>query len=150
MFRVQTLKKGVKILVAYDGSEYSKKAVSEAADIAKQFSGSVTVLHVFWDPSQVSQEAKVAAVEGIEVRDQPSIRLMQEVEPGLKKVGVKYEFRSERSNQPPNVILRVAGDEGYDLITMGCRGLGGAKAWLLGSVSQKVVSEANIPVLIIK
>jgi len=144
------LKKGVKILVAYDGSEFAKKAVSEAADIAKQFSGSLTVLHVFWDPAQVSQEAEVVAVEGIDVRDQPSIRLMEDIEPGLKEVGVEYELRSERSNQPPNVILRVAEDEGYDVIAMGCRGLGRARALLLGSVSQKVVSEANIPVLVIK
>lgn len=70
--------------------------------------------------------------------------------PGLKKSGVKYELRSERSDDAPSVILGIAENEGYDLITMGCRGLGEAKAWLLGSVSQKVVSESKCPVLISK
>ncbi len=48
------------------------------------------------------------------------------------------------------MILRVAEEEGYDLIAIGSRGLGGAKAWLLGSVSNKVVSESDIPVLVAK
>jgi nucleotide-binding universal stress UspA family protein len=147
---VETLKDGIKVLVAYDGSEYARKAVSEAADIAKKFGGIVTVLHVFWDPAQIAREDEVAAVEGIDVRDQPSISVLDDVEPVLKKIDVNYELRSVRSNHPPSVILDIAEKEGYDLISMGCRGLGGAKAWLLGSVSQKVVSEANCPVLVIK
>jgi nucleotide-binding universal stress UspA family protein len=44
------MKDGSKILVAYDGSEFSKRALKEAADLAKKFGGSVTLLHVFWDP----------------------------------------------------------------------------------------------------
>ncbi len=144
------MKDGIKILAAYDGSDYSKKAVDEAADIAKKFKGSVTVLNVFWDPAQIAKEDEVAAVEGIDVRDQPSLMILDDLEPGLKKAGVKYELRSERSEDVPSVIIGIAENEGYGLITMGCRGLGRAKAWLLGSVSQKVVSESKCPVLIVK
>ena len=40
--------------------------------------------------------------------------------------------------------------EKYDLIIIGSRGLSRAKAFLLGSVSDKVVRYANCPVLVVK
>ncbi len=144
------MKENMKILVAYDGSDFSKKALDEAVDVAKRFSGNVTVLHVYWDPSEGVHEKTLERVEKIEVRDRVSIQVMDELEPKLKRAGVKYDFRSERSNHPPAVILRIASDEGYDLIALGSRGMGGAKAWLLGSVSSRVVSEADCPVLVAK
>jgi nucleotide-binding universal stress UspA family protein len=41
-------------------------------------------------------------------------------------------------------------DEACDLITIGSRGIGGGKAWVLGSVSRKVIEDAPCPVLVIK
>jgi nucleotide-binding universal stress UspA family protein len=137
------LKEGAKILVAYDGSEYSKRALKEASDIAKKFSGSVTLLHIFWDP-------KVTKFEGTEIRDMPTLRLLADVEKGLKEAKIKYEMRSERSDDPPSVILGIAKEGGFDCIALGSRGVGGAKAWLLGSVSSKVVAEATCPVIVTK
>ena len=43
------MRKGLKILVAYDESEHAKKALSEAADLANAFSGSISVLNCAWD-----------------------------------------------------------------------------------------------------
>ena len=40
------MEEGIKVLVAFDGSKESRNAVSEAADIANRFHGSVTVLNV--------------------------------------------------------------------------------------------------------
>jgi nucleotide-binding universal stress UspA family protein len=137
------LKNGTKILVAYDGSEFSKRALNEASDIAKKFDGSVTILHVFWD-------SEVKKLEGTEIRDQPTMQLLAEVEKTLKKSNMKYEIRSERSDDPPYIILKTARDEGFDCIAMGSRGRGGAKAWILGSVSSRVVAESQCPVIVVK
>jgi nucleotide-binding universal stress UspA family protein len=137
------LKDKAKILVAYDGSDFSKRALREAVDVAKKFGGSVTLLHVFWDP-------KLKKLEETELRDQPTLKLLDEIEKELKNMNVKYEMRSERSEDVPNVIVKIAKDEGFDCIVMGSRGMGGAKAWLLGSVSSKVVTESPCPVIIVK
>ena len=137
------MKDGAKILVAYDGSIYSKKALTEAVDLAKRTKGSVTLLHVFWP-------AEKTKFEGTEVRDEPTIRLLKDAEGDLKKANIKYEALSERSDDPPHVILKTAEDGGFDCIVLGSRGVGGAKAWLLGSVSSRVVAEAQCPVLIVK
>jgi nucleotide-binding universal stress UspA family protein len=148
------MKEGLKILVAYDGSTYAKKALSEAIDIARKFSGSITALHVYWDPSKgvggPPEARRTQRFEETELRDQPDIQLMEEVEKSLKASKVKYEIRSEHSEHPPDVILRVAKDEKFDCIALGSRGLGGAKAWLLGSVSTKVAAEAGCTVMIAK
>ena len=137
------MKDGAKILIAYDGSEYSKRALAEATDLARRAKGSVTLLHVFWSPEKTK-------LEGTEVRDEPTLRLLKDAEANLKKANVKYEALSERSDDPPHVILKTAMDGKYDCIALGSRGAGGAKAWLLGSVSSRVIAEAQCPVLVVK
>ena len=137
------MKSGAKILVAYDGSEFANRALNEAVDIAKKVNGSVTLIHVFWDPN-------VKKYEGTEVRDQPTIQLMADAEKILKASKVKHELRSERSDDAPHVILKAANEGGFDYIAMGSRGRGGAKAWILGSVSSRVVAESHCPVIVVK
>lgn len=140
------MKEGSKILVAYDGSEFSKRALKEAVDLAKKFNGSVTLLHVFWDPTVPT----VKKLEGTEIRDQPTLKLIADAEKLLKGEKVNYEMRSERSDDAPYVILKTARDDGCDAIAMGSRGMGGAKAWILGSVSSRVVAESPCPVIVVK
>lgn len=139
------MKDGTKILVPHDGSEYADRAMREAVDIARKFSSSITVLHVYHDP--YAEEA--------ELRNLPSLRFLDDVEEGLKKAGVQYDIRIEHTklrfieDSPPAVILRISEEEGYELLTMGGRGLGG-KDWLLGSVASKVVSEAKCNIFLAK
>lgn len=140
----------MKILVAYDGSENAKRAVEEAVDLAKQFSGSLTVLNVYWDPREEANVEDLRMYEGIEVRDEVSLRLLDDLEPMLMESGVDYEFRSETDPNTPEAILRIAKDEGYDCISIGSRGMGGARAWLLGSVSSRVIAKADCPVVVAK
>ncbi|MEM2491290.1 MAG: universal stress protein [Candidatus Bathyarchaeia archaeon] len=47
-------------------------------------------------------------------------------------------------------MLRAAEEEKVDLIAIGSRGLSGVKAFLLGSVSDKVSHHAKCPVLIVR
>ena len=47
-------------------------------------------------------------------------------------------------------ILETARAEGCDLIVMGSHGRRGIEALILGSVAQKVLTHASLPVMIIK
>ena len=58
-------------------------------------------------------------------------------------------LRSERSNDQPNVILKMAKDEG-STASLWVAGEGCAKAWILGSVSSRVVAESSCPVIVVK
>ena len=143
------MKEGLKVLVAYDGSKESKNAVMEAADLAKRFQGSVTVLNVYWDPEEQKYEPVVEKMENTSIRDSGSIRILDDVEPLLKDKKVKYNMRSERNPNVPKTILKIAENEGYGCIALGSRGTGGARAWLLGSVSSRVIAEAPCPVIVV-
>ena len=138
------MKENMKILIPYDGSTHSKNAALEAIDLAKKYSGSLTLLNVHWDPGATGK------YDGTEIRDQPVIQLFEDLEKDLKKSGVSYELRYESNANAPQVILNVSKEGGYDAIIMGCRGLGGARAWLLGSVSTRIAAEALCPVIIVK
>ncbi len=138
------MKDKMKVLVPYDGSSNAKNAVTEAIKLAKKFDGSVSLLHVHWD------HGAATAYDGTEVRDQASIKLFEDVETDLKSSGVKYVLHSENDPNAPDVILSTAKRENVDAIVMGSRGMGGARAWLLGSVSSKVAAEAQCPVIIVK
>jgi len=143
------MKEGLKVLVAYDGSKESNNAVATAADLAERFKGSVTVLNVYWDPMEGKYEPVMEKVEKISISDSGSLRILDDVEPLLKKRKVKYDLRMERDPNVPKTILRIAEDEGYGCIALGSRGMGGARAWLLGSVSSRVIAEASCPVIVV-
>jgi len=127
------LKYWSKILLAYDGSEYSKKALQEAIRLGEKFNSTVTVVNACWDES-----------------DDESRYTLKETEEPLLKAKLKHNLRSERTNNAPGRILEIIQKEGYDCIILGARGLGGAKDWLLGSVSTKIAAEAPCTVIISK
>ena len=143
------MKEGLKILVAYDGSSEAARAVETAADLAKSLKGSLGVINVYWDTAQNKYEPELAATENISVMDEGSLRILDDIEPMLKEKGVEYELKSERNPNVPRTIMRVAETEGYGCIALGSRGLGGAKAWLLGSVSSRIISDSTCPVIVV-
>jgi len=54
------------------------------------------------------------------------------------------------SGSPAEVILRVAQEEGADLIVLGARGLGKIREQMFGSVSHRVMTQASCATLIVK
>jgi len=140
---------GLKILVAYDGSKESQKALVEAIDLAKKFKGSVTALNVYWDPKETLYEETLSATENIVPADEGSLRILDVARKLLEESNVKHVLRTERDPNVPKTILRVAESEGFGCIALGSRGLGRASAWLLGSVSSRVIAEATCPVIVV-
>ena len=55
-----------------------------------------------------------------------------------------------KSGNIAKTILAVADEQQSDMIIMGSRGLGLLRGVLIGSVSQKVVEESKIPVMVVK
>ena len=139
----------MKILVAYDGSEESHRALVAATDLAKQFKGSVTALNVYWDTAQNQYEPKLEKIEGISASDEGSLRILGNAKDYLEKNKVKYELRTERNPNTPKTIMGIVEKDGYGCIALGSRGMGGARAWLLGSVSSRVIAEAYCPVIVV-
>lgn len=143
-----------KILLASDGSEYAIKAAEAAAELAKALGASVTLLHVFTMPSL---HMAVPGSPAVDVDPGALSSYVEQVQDAvakrtgriLEEAGVAYDTLLE-AGHPAEVIVRIAEDDGYDLIVMGSRGLSAIQSFLLGSVSDRVVHHAHCPVLVVK
>ena len=139
-----------KILVATDASEYSRRALKIALELARTFGGEVELLNVmyireaYWgynvaysilvSPEQIEEAGELvlkATLEGIDVGNVP-----------LKKKVVQ--------GYPSTMILEEVEREALDLVVMGSHGYGPVVGSVLGSVSQRVLHKAEVPVLIVK
>jgi|GEM_PF-1416374 len=110
------------ILLASDGSEYALKAAAVAATLASKFAARLTVINVFQPvPAvgpfrEVNSDAQKQYVQRLqEYAISPAGRV-------LEKAGVSYQNRRE-TGSPAAEIVRVAEEEGHDLIVLGSRGL---------------------------
>ena len=74
------------------------------------------------------------------------------LESALEEIGeISGELKTETLEGPAaEAILNVVEARDIDLVIMGTRGRGGLKGLLLGSQSQKVVSHATCPVMLVR
>lgn len=134
------------ILVAYDGSEYSKSALKEAVSWTKKHGGKAFLVHgVFFD----EEEFGIAPVQ-LEKRLEHGTKLCQTA----KKEAVDGSGMELESivceGDPPNVIQDIAHARGADLIAIGTRGRKGIRRIIMGSVTANVIMDAPCDVLVVK
>lgn len=147
------------ILVPFDGSKYSQRALDEAIKIAKNFSSKFDVIMVVHPPVLEPPGMFFGMVPGIQwekafdeyvdVAAMKAEHILQETVEYCRKKGVKANYKVI-SDKPGTAILDFAKTSDIDLIVMGSQGLKGIeKIKVLGSVSRHVLENATCPVLII-
>lgn len=135
-----------KILVCFDGSEWSKKALNEAIKIAQKFNSQIAVLSVVPKVCFLEIGVDCATVESIfKAEVEGNLKKAQEI---LNEKGVKGETIILEGT-PADVIVDYAKNS-YDLIVIGSQGKDATERTLFGSVTQKVAANATKSVLIIK
>ena len=140
-----------KILVPIDFSPHAAEATAWAADLARRYDASLTLLHVL-------QPVAMALPEGYVLMSANALSdLMTEIDRALaqarKDVEATERIRPETKliqGVPFAEIIQFARDGAFDLIVMGTHGRTGLKHALLGSVSEKVVRKAPCPVLTVR
>jgi nucleotide-binding universal stress UspA family protein len=138
------------LLVAYDGSDLSKKALSHALNLVKDHSSAqLHVAHVYQLPALVVGEALIPAPASVDKEYYEQIENMLDEAKSFLSSYPNATFVLKQG-QPAADLLKYAEEQSCDLIVMGSRGLGGIREFVLGSVSHHVVQHAKIPVLVIK
>src|SRR5689334_11822508 len=132
-----------KILLATDGSDCALEAAKSAAILAKKFEADLIVMNVFQVPTMMGP---YGAVPGFMLDPQCiediQSNILDTTSKVVREAGAMCATRKE-TGYPAEVIVRVAGEEGCDLIVVGSRGLGGFQSLLLGSVSDRVTHHAR-------
>jgi nucleotide-binding universal stress UspA family protein len=121
------------ILVATDGSEHGRIAVTEAIEIAKRCVSRLTVISVAHSEDE-KEKAHATAGDAAQTAEQSGI----DVET-MSLVG-----------KPPAVIAETAKSRNVDLIVLGAYGKTGLRKLLMGSTTEKVIGLATCAVLVAK
>lgn len=136
------------ILIAHDGSKSSEKALKIGMETALKFGSAVAVLSVV--PELYLTELTDSARDGIyEALNEETRKMMEKVRKTFAGKSINSKTIIRQGN-PAEVILDTAKKMKADLIIMGSHGRHGAKKFLLGSVSSKVVDHAQTAVLVAK
>ena len=132
-----------RILLAIDGSEYSKQALPAAIEVAKRFEGFVFVLHV------TEHDRGRAAVFSVE-SPADAAKLVYDAVATLREAGVDAggDVHDVAAGHVAKDIVETARMRESDLIVMGSRGLSDVQGLLLGSVTHKVMQLSHVAVLV--
>jgi nucleotide-binding universal stress UspA family protein len=134
------------IVLAFDGSEYSHKALRCAKSLAERFEANLWLVHVFSNPSDL---LGYADYEKLFAKRKSAAQAV--LDDARQKLGsTSFTVQDElREGPEAESILKVAENREADLIVMGTRGLGAVKGFLVGSVSRKVIHYASCPVMVV-
>jgi nucleotide-binding universal stress UspA family protein len=144
-----------RILVPTDGSDPATEAADHGFDLAEEHGASVHLLYVVEADYQGTVEAygepggmatftesilPALEAEGEEAAENLEARAAQ------RDIETTTEVRSGRARED---IVRYAEEEAIDLIVMGTHGRSGVERLLLGSVTERVLRDSTVPVLVV-
>ena len=140
-----------KVLIAIDGSDHSKHAIETLARLSR--SGSVPEVFLvnvrIWPV--LFGEVSVSSIEQIEASEKRfQERLLADAQAQALAAGLSGCKTIAAMGEPAEEIVRAAKECGAEQIVMGTRGRGALGSFFIGSVAQRVVHLANVPVLLVK
>ncbi len=138
-----------KILIATDGSEYTKNAVEQGIELAKNTGAKLHAIYVVDTAAFASIPMDAAWESMYELLRQEGDEATKYVADKAEAEGLEVE-RNTVEGHPADEIIKYAEKNGISLIIMGTLGKSGLDRFLLGSVAEKVVRTSKIPVLVVR
>ena len=147
-----------KMLVCLDGSELSEQILPYAMKQAQLFHSEVVLLHVLSEPFLVMPG--VPGAPGYPVQTDSMVeqfgqdiikvrKYLNHIALSFRKLGLKVTSIT-LEGAAGELIVKYAGENKIDLITMATHGRSGIRRAVLGSVADYVLKEVNLPLLLIK
>ncbi|HOQ19229.1 MAG TPA: universal stress protein [Methanothermobacter thermautotrophicus] len=139
-----------KILLATDGSECSMQAAGYAIETAAQNQAELLALTVTETYPLDNLPVEELTRKVTELFRRESEEALQKVEDLAASLDTPVKVRKMMvDGSPAETILKVADEENVDLIVVGASGKHALERFLLGSVSEKIVRHARVPVLVV-
>ena len=135
------------VLVAFDGSPESELALAHAVAIAQAYRAKLALVAILAPPPLLSWQAP-GGMRGVHETEQA------ELQKGLREAADQIPENlpvttALLDGDPARELVRAAREGEHDLIVMGSRGRGRVTTAVLGSVSNHVMHEAGIPVIVV-
>ena len=142
------------ILCPVDFSELSNLALKYAAAGAKAYGAKLIVLHAerfelpaYFTPGQIDELTRQLNAARGGAQDYLQQHALSILGPLANEISITFNVAD---THPVDAVLTAASKHGADLIVLGTHGRGGAKRLWLGSVSENVVRQAEVPVFVVR
>jgi nucleotide-binding universal stress UspA family protein len=136
------------ILIGYDGSANSKKALEYGIDFAMHAGAELTIATVFpMIPEFLGSPDYDALAKHLTREAQRTADMGAEQ---ARACGIEHVHVEVLQGSPADRLLVVADTWGCDCVVVGARGRGELASLLLGSVSNQLAHHAKVPVLIVR
>jgi nucleotide-binding universal stress UspA family protein len=136
-----------KILIATDGSDYTKGAVSYGLWLAKTLGAEVTALYVIDQTSFVSFPMDSSIVSVYSLLENEGKKAVEDVKAEGEAKGVKVTPMVLEGSPTRKIVEAAAG---FDLVVMGTLGRSALSKLFMGSVAERVTRYAPCPVLVVR
>ncbi|MCA9143942.1 MAG: universal stress protein [Planctomycetaceae bacterium] len=134
--------KATKILFPTDFSHTGDAALALATSLARDTGATLLIVHVEEPPTAYGGGELYYGIP--EPATEDLRKMLHKVEP--TDPAVPYEHRLV-TGDPANAVVRLAEEEGVDMIVLGTHGRTGLSRLLMGSVAEAIVRRAKCPVL---
>lgn len=143
------------LLVPLDGSDLAEAALPAALELAQKFDSQINLImivaHLPHEPLGDEDEAHDQILDHLRNHQfEEATKIMENYETNLKKQHEKIDSQVVEGGAIDKAILSTADELGIDAIVMSTHGRGGVSRLLFGSVAEKVIRQANIPVVLIR
>ncbi|WP_321915636.1 MULTISPECIES: universal stress protein [unclassified Paraburkholderia] len=145
-----------KILVAYDASETSKRALAEAVKLAGLTGAQLRIVHALdiVAPMGVGMGLTYVPADTIAAYREDAVIQLEEARAEAQVAGVQCETEllhiEDINDSVAECLQRCASEHGAQLVVLGTHGRRGIKRALLGSVAERFVRSAQCPVLLVR
>jgi nucleotide-binding universal stress UspA family protein len=133
------------LLVPFDGSETSKKALTRASELSKIDGAEVAVLYVIPRYEEMMDFFKTEAIK------KSLFREAEKIVEGAKKqaAGLGMQIKAVvQEGHAGDKIVEIADTLKHDLIVMGTHGWRGVNKAIIGSTAERIIAHASCPILI--
>jgi nucleotide-binding universal stress UspA family protein len=141
------------ILIPTDGSKLSQKAALQGVELAKSLGAKVIAFFAAPPATPIVYRHSLPVgyatpEEHEQIIERTAAKHLEFVERAAKKARVAFEAIHVTSDYPEDAILKTAKKKKCDLIVMATHGQSGLRGVFIGSVTQKVLSQSDVPVMV--
>lgn len=148
----------MKLLVCFDGSEPSQRAIEKAHQLTADCGiHKVTIIHAYQENYWISLgDSYAPSPDMLTKLESLEKKKMKEKEEEIKDYANIFDDTEADveikivQGHPARIITKVAEEGNYDLIIIGSRGLGALRKVVLGSVSNAVIQGTDVSVMVVK
>jgi len=139
------------ILIPVDFSDASRASLEVAADIASRMGAELLLVHVVPEIRNLPVDVSIFKEgEHDQILDDSEAQRLTGIAATLGHANIKFRTEIGRANDVGMELLRIAARDRVDMIVIATHGMTGWRTIPFGSVAEKVVDQAECPVLVLR